>query len=189
MFNMWNTQHLQVQSTFNMFQHSEGSADNMLSTFAVVTRPAMDEPLEMAKQAGKWSQIVPNRPKIVQNRLKSLKIARFLHLRLTTQDQTSTFTTFTSYKATGRVNIQHCCQHLQRMASTSNINSCGVSINVFPHGYLKEAACRVARGRWSDMEGIDAREAERRWCNDPMPSAEEDKAWWAAALVLASLRG
>ena len=27
---------------------------------------------------------------------------------------------------------------------------------------LKEAACSVARGRWSDMEAIDAREAERR---------------------------
>ena len=119
------TQHLQVQSTFNMFQHLEGSADNMLSTFAVVTRPAMDEPLEMAKQAGKWSQIVPNRPKIVQNRLKSLKIARFLHLRLTTQDQTSTFTTFTRPQgppgqhstllptfATNGVNIQH--QQLRR---------------------------------------------------------------------------
>ena len=37
------------------------------------------------------------------------------------------------------------------------------------------------------MEGIDAREAERRWCNDPMPSAEEDKAWWGAALVLAGI--
>ena len=77
----------------------------MLSTFAVVTRPAMDEPLEMAKQAGKWSQIVPNRPKIVQNCLKLLKIASFLHLRLTTQDQTSTFTTFTRPQAGSTFNI------------------------------------------------------------------------------------
>ena len=32
-----------------------------------------------------------------------------------------------------------------------------------------------------------AREAERRGGNDPMPSAQEDKAWWAAALVLAGI--
>ena len=117
------TQHLQVQSTFNMFQHLEGSADNMLSTFAVVTRPAMDEPLEMAKQAGKWSQIVPNRPKIVQNRLKSLKIARFLHLRLTTRTKHQHFQHLQGYGqgqhstllptfATNGVNIQH--QQLRR---------------------------------------------------------------------------
>ena len=42
---------------------------------------------------------------------------------------------FNICKATGRVNIQHCCQHLQQMASTFNINSCGDLVNVFPHGY------------------------------------------------------
>ena len=43
---------------------------------------------------------------------------------------------FNICKATGRVNIQHCCQHLQQMASTFNINSCGDLVNVLPHGYL-----------------------------------------------------
>ena len=46
---------------------------------------------------------------------------------------------FNICKATGRVNIQHCCQHLQQMASTFNINSCGDLVNVFPHGYCRSA--------------------------------------------------
>ena len=44
---------------------------------------------------------------------------------------------FNICKATGRVNIQHCCQHLQQMASTFNINSCGDLVNVFPPWLLQ----------------------------------------------------
>ena len=151
---MCGTQHLQVQSTFNnMFQHLEGSADNMLSTFAVVTRPAMDEPLEMAKQAGKWSQIVPIRPKIVQNRLKSLKIARFLHLRLTLPGPKINISNIyrannslsTRLRARSTFNIVVNISHLQRMASTSNMNSCGDLVNVFPGGYLRHPQKTSAR--------------------------------------------
>ena len=47
--------------------------------------------------------------KIVQ---KSLKIARFFHGRGPTGN------IFNICKATGRINIQHCCQHLQRMVPT-----------------------------------------------------------------------
>ena len=114
-----------------MFEHLEGSVDNMLSTFAVVTRPAMAEPQEMAKEAGKWHKIVQNRPKIAeiaQNR-NILALAPSL--------SGPNINIFNIYKASGRVNIQHCCQHLQRMESTSNINSCGLSINVLPDGYTQ----------------------------------------------------
>ena len=52
---------------------------------------------------------------------------------------------------------------------------------------LKDAACRVARGRWADTAGMTAREVERRWCDDPMPSAQEDDEWRAAAIVLAGI--
>ena len=45
----------------------------------------------------------------------------------------------------------------------------------------------VARGRWVDTGKISAQEAERRWCNEPMPSAHEDDSWWPAALVLAGI--
>ena len=34
---------------------------------------------------------------------------------------------------------------------------------------------------------MTAQEAERRWCNDPMPSAQEDDGWRGAALVLAGI--
>ena len=54
-------------------------------------------------------------------------------------------------------------------------------------GALKAAACSVARGRWVDTGKISAQEAERRWCNEPMPSAHEDDSWWPAALVLAGI--
>ena len=52
---------------------------------------------------------------------------------------------------------------------------------------LKDAACSIARGRWADTAGMTAQEAERRWCEDPMPSAQEDDGWRAAALVLAGI--
>ena len=34
---------------------------------------------------------------------------------------------------------------------------------------------------------MSAREAERRWCEEHMPSAHEDDEWWPAALVLAGI--
>ena len=60
---------------------------------------------------------------------------------------------FNICKATGRVNIQHCCQHLQQMASTFNINSCGDLVNVFPHSYL---------ARMGSQEGPCTFSGERR---------------------------
>ena len=52
---------------------------------------------------------------------------------------------------------------------------------------LKDAACSIARGRWADTAGMTAQEAERRWCEDHMPPAQEDEGWKAAALVLAGI--
>ena len=52
---------------------------------------------------------------------------------------------------------------------------------------LKDAACSIARGMWADRGGMTAQEAERRWCEDSMPSAQEDDGWRAAALVLAGI--
>ena len=59
---------------------------------------------------------------------------------------------FNICKATGRVNIQHCCQHLQQMASTFNINSCGDLVNVFPHGYPEQ-----------EHRGTEARGSHTGW--------------------------
>jgi len=42
---------------------------------------------------------------------------------------------------------------------------------------LKDAACSIARGRWADTGGMTAQEAERRWCEDSMSSAQEDDGW------------
>ena len=66
---------------------------------------------------------------------------------------------FNICKATGRVNIQHCCQHLQQMASTFNINSCGDLVNVFPHGYPRGGAgnAQICNLRGASSRGTGAR--------------------------------
>ena len=81
-----------------------------------------------AKQAKNRPKSSQNRPKSSQKSLKSPDSCACASL------PGPNINILNIYKATGRVNIQHCCQHLQRMASTSNINSCGVSINLLPDG-------------------------------------------------------
>ena len=93
---------MQVQSTFNMFQHLEGSADNMLSTF-VQWSPAQRWPSPRRwqgsrKNGPKSSKIVKIRPKIAPKR-------QILALAPHYQDQTSTFTTFTRLRAGSTFNI------------------------------------------------------------------------------------
>jgi hypothetical protein len=106
------TQHLVVLSTYNMFQHLQGSADNMLSTFATFARPAMPKPHGHCKSSQNGSK------KNVQNRLKiaskSLKIApnrSFLTVCASPPRRAVNISNIC--RATGRVNIQHMIQYLQ----------------------------------------------------------------------------
>ena len=108
----------------------EPSADNMLSTFAVPCTTGSSRP----PSDGLAQMTLKIKPERLKNRSKSPQsCSKSLDSSYLRPWSGPTVNIFNICKATGRVNIQHCCQHLQRMASTFQHQQ------VFPKGYRRDA--------------------------------------------------